>query len=130
MNILLADDQPRIRFALRILLEQQPGWLVVGEARDANELLDCAGEMHPDLVILDGELPGMDNGRYVAAVRSLSPGVCIIALGEDGPHRDPAARPDAYASKANPPERLLNLIRDCQNRVPPGQVQPAGREWL
>ena len=39
MRILLADGQPRVRFAMRVLLERQPGVEVVGEAVDAEDLL-------------------------------------------------------------------------------------------
>ncbi len=39
MNIVVAEDQKRIRTALRVLLEQQAGWAVVGEASNASELL-------------------------------------------------------------------------------------------
>ena len=44
---------------LRVLLEQQPGWRVAGEAADAQSLLDMARRGCPDLVLADWELPGM-----------------------------------------------------------------------
>lgn len=113
MNILLADDQPRVRFALRVLLEQQPGWVVVAEAKNAGELLAHARLRSPELVLLDDDLPGGSLARCLEAVRELIPEACVIVLGEERPRQLAAAAPDAFASKANPPERLLNLIHTC-----------------
>jgi DNA-binding NarL/FixJ family response regulator len=118
MNILLADDQSRVRFALRILLEQQPGWKVVGEATDARELIAQSVHHQPDLVLLDGDLPGLERNDWLPALRKIIPGICIIALSEEQPIDafDPAATADAFASKANPPEYLLAVIRNCMER--------------
>ena len=118
MKILLADDQSRVRFALRILLEQQSGWKVVGEATDARELIAQAVHHQPDLVLLDGDLPGLDRNDWLPALRKIIPGICIIALSEEQPidEYDPAASADAFASKANPPEYLLAVIRSCMER--------------
>ena len=58
MQILLADNQPKVRFGLRVLLERQPGLQVVGEAADAEDLLAQVEADCPDLVLLDWELSG------------------------------------------------------------------------
>jgi DNA-binding NarL/FixJ family response regulator len=118
MNILLADDQSRVRFALRILLEQQPEWKVTGEASDANELLAQADNLPADLVLLDGELPGLDAFDCLAVLRHKFPQLCIIALSEQLPiyPSNPINYFDAYSSKANPPEYLLTVIRSCLER--------------
>jgi DNA-binding NarL/FixJ family response regulator len=118
MKLLLADDQSRVRFALRVLLEQQPGWKVVGEATDARELIAQAVHNQPDLVLLDGDLPGLDRNDWLPALRKIIPGICIIALSEEQTidSLDPAASADAFASKANPPEYLLAVIRSCMER--------------
>lgn len=118
MKILLADDQSRVRFALRVLLEQQPDWRVVGEATDARELIAQAVQNPPDLVLLDGELPGLERNDWLPALRKIIPGICIVALCEEQPLDvfDPAASADAFASKANPPEYLLAVIRNCMEK--------------
>lgn len=113
MKILLADDQPRVRFALRVLLEQQPGWMVVGEARNAAEMLEHIRLRAPDLVLLDDDLPGGTPGWRLDAVRGACPNVRIIVLGEERPNPDGSSAPDAFASKANPPEHLLKVIHAC-----------------
>ena len=59
MQILLADNQPKVRFGLRVLLERQPGLKVVGEAVDAEDLLTQMEATCPDLILLGWELPGL-----------------------------------------------------------------------
>jgi DNA-binding NarL/FixJ family response regulator len=112
MRVLLADDQPRVRFALRVLLEQQPGLTVVGEADDANDLLAQAEATHPDLVLLAWELPGLAAAGSLPALRTACPGLLVIALsGRPAARRSAiAAGADAFVSKADPPEQLLKTI--------------------
>jgi len=69
MNILIGDAQPRVRFGLRILFEQQPGWNIVGEVDDAQGLLDAVRLYRPDLVLLDWELSGMPAEELVTQIR-------------------------------------------------------------
>ena len=56
MRILLIDDQQSARFALCTLLEQHPGWQVVGEATSAERLLPLLESSHPDVVLLNWNL--------------------------------------------------------------------------
>lgn len=60
IRILLADDHAIFRAGLRALLEAQPDMLVVGEAGDGAQALAKAGELRPDVVLLDLSMPGMD----------------------------------------------------------------------
>ena len=118
MNILLADDRPRVRNALCILLEQQPQWVVVGEAADACELLDQTKSSQPDLVLLDGKLPGMREDGYLQSIREICPQVCIVALVDPQPVQRSAwpEDVDGFATKVNSPEYLLSVIRSCLER--------------
>jgi DNA-binding NarL/FixJ family response regulator len=58
-RILIADDHPAVRFGLRAVLEQRPGWEVIAEAADGKSAFDEALETRPDVVILDFSLPRM-----------------------------------------------------------------------
>jgi len=125
MRILLADDQPRVCSALRLLLEQEPELEVVGEAAEGETLLAQVASLHPDLVLLDWELPdaggagAMRSGepgsgaRLSALLRQLYPGLWVVALsGRHEARRDAqAAGVDAFVSKGDPPERLLEALR-------------------
>ena len=114
MRVLLADDRPKTRFALRLLLERQPGIQVVGEAADAEELLVQAKATFPDVVLLDWELPNLAaNGSLLSALRGVCPHLWLIALSGRPEMRLTAlaAGADAFVSKADPPERLLAAVR-------------------
>jgi DNA-binding NarL/FixJ family response regulator len=115
MRILIADDQPKVRFALRVLLERQPEIEVVGEARDAEELLRQAEATLPDLVLLGWELPGLADSDCLPTLRRICPGLFVVALScrPDMRRSALAAGADAFASKTDPPERLLVAIDGC-----------------
>ena len=116
MRILLADGQPRVRFALRALLERQPGMQVVGEAMDGDGLLAQAKEACPDLVLLDWGLTRLAGVDLLSALRGLCPGLFVVGISERMGARQAAlaAGVDAFVSKADPPERLLAAIRGAK----------------
>jgi DNA-binding NarL/FixJ family response regulator len=114
MRVLLADDQSKVRSALRLLLSQEPEIDVLGEAVDATGLLDWGKAACPDLVLLDWELPGFNTG-LLDTLQDCCPSLTVIALSGQPEARQAAARAgvDAFVSKADPPEQLLAAIRDC-----------------
>jgi len=116
MRVFLADDQPRVRSALRLLLEQDPQLSVVGEAAAAEGLLAQVRAAHPDLLLLDWELPGLQAANpLLPALRALYPRLSVIALSGRPEARRAAlaARADAFVSKGDPPERLLAAVNGC-----------------
>ena len=113
LNILIGDAQPRVRFGLRLLLEQQPGWRVAGEAVDAQALIKAVLSSCPDLVLLDWELPGMPARELLAVLRQACPHLGVIFMSGKDELRQAVlqAGADVFAYKADPPEKLLGLIR-------------------
>ncbi len=69
IRVMIVDDHPLVRSAVRQALGV-PGLEVVGEAASAEEALDLAPQLRPDVLLLDIELPGMDG---VSLVRELAP---------------------------------------------------------
>jgi DNA-binding NarL/FixJ family response regulator len=68
-RILIADDHEVARRGVRTLLEDHPGWEVVGEAEDGREAVERAKDLKPDLVLLDIGMPklnGLDAARQIA----------------------------------------------------------------
>lgn len=118
MRVLLADDQPHVRFALRVLLERQPGVVVVGEAIDTIDLLAQVEANHPDLVLLGWELPGLATEGALSSLRLICPELLVIALSSRSEARRAAlsAGADAFVSKGDPPERLLGAIEMQERR--------------
>ncbi len=113
MRILLADDQPKVRFALRVLLEREPGLAIVGEASDGDDLLNRTATTLPDIVLLGWELPGLTATDSLPLLRRIRPDILVIALSVRSEARRAAlsAGADAFVSKGDPPERLLAAIR-------------------
>jgi DNA-binding NarL/FixJ family response regulator len=124
MRILVADDQAKVRSAIRLLLEHDEDIKVLGEAVDATGLLDWVSVACPDLVLLDWELPGRDMGELLDAVRGNCSSVKVVALsGRPEARREAiAAGADGFASKGDPPERLLDTLRSCAGQ---GRIQPS-----
>jgi DNA-binding NarL/FixJ family response regulator len=58
--VLIVDDQPMQRFGFRMLLESQDDMTVVGEAGNGAEAVRQAAELHPDVVLMDIRMPGLD----------------------------------------------------------------------
>jgi DNA-binding NarL/FixJ family response regulator len=118
MHVLLADRQPKVRFALRVLLERQPGVVVVGEAVNVEELITQTRSKRPDLVILDWDLPGLPKSDSLSLLRKICPSLSVIALSGHSEARRGAliAGADAFASKVDPPERLLATIQECTRK--------------
>ena len=112
MKICIADSQSRVRYGLRILLEQQPGWQVTGEVTSVNELIEQVRWLPPDLVLLDLELAGKSLKRLLKSLRATCPELFVISLSGCYELRQFAfeAGADAFASKAEPPEKLIRLI--------------------
>jgi len=114
LNIIIGDAQPRVRYGLRLLLEQQPGWKVAGEAEDAQALLEAVRFGCPDLILLDWELPGMPAEELLTVIRLACPRLWIVFMSGKDELRQTAlqAGADVFAYKADPPEKLLGLIRE------------------
>ena len=85
IDVLLVDDQNLIRQGIRVLLEIEPDIRVVGQAADGREAIRQVQTLHPQVVLMDVRMPGMDG---VAATRELAGrfpevGVIILTTFED-----------------------------------------------
>ena len=114
VRIVLADKRAEVRSALRLLLEQDAGMAVLAEAKAAGELLEQVMALGPDVVIVDCDLPGLPVTGFLLQVRSVCPGVRVVALCSRPEMRLVAltAGADAFLCKTEPPETLVDVIRD------------------
>ena len=122
MRILIADDQERVRFALRVLLAQQPGLQVVGEASNGDALLAQVSAVAADLALVDWELPRLAEAGGLPGIHRSSPALQIIVLSSQPGVRQAALAVGgaAFVSKGEPPERLLTVIRRYATLTEPG----------
>jgi DNA-binding NarL/FixJ family response regulator len=112
MRVLLADDQAKVRSALRLLLDQQPDVEILGEAVDTTGLLDWVKATEPDVILLDWELPGLPATALLPVLQVHHPNLRVVALSGRPEARRAAleAGVDAFVSKGDPPERLLGAV--------------------
>ena len=117
MRVIVADDQPEVRSALRLLLEEKPGIRVVAEASDTNELLRLVRDSNPELLLLDWELPGTESEGLVPKLLALSPDLAVIALSSRPQSRMAALKTGVrhFICKSEPPEQLLTALENCYN---------------
>ena len=113
-RVLIVDDHPLTRSALAALLRQH-GFDVVGEAGDGEAAIECAGELTPDLVVLDLSLPGMSGIDALPRLRDAAPEAEVVVLTASGTDENllAAIRGGAagYLLKSEPPERIVDFLR-------------------
>ena len=127
MKVLIADSQCKVRNALGVLLRQQPGLEVAGEATSAGELLAQVVAVQPDLVLLHWRLGGATGEELMASLRARCPGLRILVLSvrPESCREALTAGADAFVSKMDQPERLLAAIQ-CIRRE--SEADPFTRE--
>jgi DNA-binding NarL/FixJ family response regulator len=80
ISVILVDDQPLLRKGFRMVLEEEPDIVVVGEASDGTAALDLARRRHPDVVVMDVRMPGMDGIEATRAIVAAEPRSRILIL--------------------------------------------------
>lgn len=77
---MIVDDHEMVREGLRSILKDDPELKVVGEAGDGEKALELIPKLHPDIVLLDIKMPGMDGVEVCRRVRAQFPSIAVIAL--------------------------------------------------
>jgi DNA-binding NarL/FixJ family response regulator len=80
VRILVADDHPVVRFGVRNMLENEPGFEIVGEAEDGDVAITETLELEPDVLLLDVLMPRLPGLEAMRAIMDRSPKVKIILL--------------------------------------------------
>ncbi len=119
MKIGIADPQTMVRYSLRILLEQQPGWMVGGEAANCQELMDLLRIGPPDLLLIEWDLPDLPAENLLHLLQAKHPLMRIIAMSWKQELRPVAlqAGVDAFVCKTEPADKLLKQIQELKYRT-------------
>jgi two-component system, NarL family, response regulator NreC len=80
LRIVLADDHTIVRNGLRVLLERQTDFMVVGEAANGREAIEIAERQSPDVVLMDVAMPTMNGIEAAARITSALPKTAVVIL--------------------------------------------------
>ncbi|HWW26353.1 MAG TPA: response regulator transcription factor [Caulobacter sp.] len=80
IRILVVDDHPILREGVAAILEDRSDMLLVGEARDGVEAIVQFRDLHPDVTLMDLQMPGMGGVEAIKAIRAEHPTACIVVL--------------------------------------------------
>lgn len=115
IRLLVADDHGLMRWALGAMLAGEPDLEVVGEAKDGREALALCRKRHPDLVLMDVQMPGMDGISATREIKVEHPEtvVLMVTAFEDPDYLLGAVRAGAagYVLKHADRDELLGAVR-------------------
>jgi DNA-binding NarL/FixJ family response regulator len=114
IRVLLVDDQSLLRMGFRLILEAEPDLEVVGEAADGVTGVSMATSLHPDVVLMDVRMPGMDGIQATAAITaSRSSKVLILTTYDLDQYVFAGLKAGAsgFLLKDAPPDELTSAIR-------------------
>ena len=114
VRILIVDDHAVLRRSLRLLLAQRADWEVCGEAIDGLDAIQQAGQLLPDVILLDISLPHLTGLEAAMQIRKNAPGVRIVIVSQHDPVQMESRALDvgahAYVTKLNLSRDLLPAI--------------------
>jgi len=119
MQILLADHHANALWALKVLLQEEVGLEIIGEAVDGKSLMNLSEKHHPDLILMDRDLPGGPVEDQIAALHQIRPKPIVVAMSSDPEHGRILlkAGADAFVSKGDQPDWLLQVLRSYKKRA-------------
>src|ERR1700693_2421346 len=80
VSLLIADDHEVVRRGIRALIQEQPGWQVVAEAKNGRDAVAKADEFKPDLAILDITMPSLNGLGAAKQIAKISPRTKVLIL--------------------------------------------------
>ncbi|WP_201313444.1 response regulator transcription factor [Dyella sp. EPa41] len=119
IRVLIADDHPIMRDGIAVALESSPDMDVVGQAADGAEAIVRFRELHPDVALIDLQMPGVDGLQAIHAISAEFPQARIIVLtsypGDARVKRALTLGANAYMLKTATREEILGAIRSVMN---------------
>jgi DNA-binding NarL/FixJ family response regulator len=114
VRVLLVDDHEVFLQGLALLLSQDERLEIVGTATNGADAVQLATVLHPDVVLLDVVMPGMDGFEAAAELRAREPGAAVVlvsGLDEDAASaRATAVGAAAFVTKAEAVDRLPDIL--------------------
>ena len=115
IRVLIVDDHSVVRRGLAAIIDMEEDAIVVGQAGDGAEAIDLWRKLHPDVVLMDLRMPGVDGVEAIRRIRSEDPEAGIIVLTtfdhDEDIYAGLRAGAKAYLLKDVEPEELFRCIR-------------------
>jgi DNA-binding NarL/FixJ family response regulator len=115
VRVLIADDHPVVRSGIKGMLEPDPGFEVVGQAASGHEAVALSLRQHPDVVLMDLQMPGLDGAAATAQIKAQRPETQVVVLTTYGTDADIVRAIDAgavgYLLKDAPHEEITRAVR-------------------
>src|SRR6266566_4419487 len=117
IRVLLVDDHAVVRKGLRALLDRESSIEVTDEAEDGEHAVVAANRLHPDVILMDLEMPGIGGIEATRRIADMHPDTRIVVLTSHASEEDvfPALKAGAfgYLLKHSAPEDVLQAIRQA-----------------
>ena len=135
IRVLIVDDMPQVRHGLATVLKlagkaTNPKIDIIGEAQTGSEAIQNAQMLHPDVILMDLEMPVLDGFSATQFIKSTQPSISIVVLSI---HSDPTSRlkaiqagADAFVEKGAPLDELLQAIQNPYASMDLNYCKPSG----
>ena len=126
ITILIADDEPGMRLVMRKLVERAEGYRLAGEAEDGDQLIALYDECHPQVVLMDVEMPGKTGIECARAIQDRDPRTVIVFATAHEEYMKSAFEVYAFDYLVKPfrVERALETLERIRDRLGGGIAEP------
>ena len=115
IKIIMADDHPVVRAGIRGMLETQPDFEVIAEAKNGQEAIEQVEKLKPDVVLIDLRMPEMDGVEAIGKIKENHPDIHILVLTTYDTDADIVRAVEAgatgYLLKDAPRDELFRAVR-------------------
>ncbi|MEV4090691.1 BTAD domain-containing putative transcriptional regulator [Streptosporangium saharense] len=118
LRVVVADDQALVRTGLRVVLDSEPGFQLVGEAENGEQAIAVVRETRPDLVLMDIQMPRLDGltaARRILTDEAPPKVIMMTTFGtDDNLYAALRAGVSGFVLKTSAPEQLISAMRAAQ----------------
>lgn len=120
LHIVIVDDHSAVRFALRHILQREKDFVVSGDAPSGPAGLELVAATHPDLLLLDLSMPGMNGFEVMDALAHSEwhPKVIVVSMNDEEQYVEEALKrgASAFVPKSEIPSLLIPTVRRVMSR--------------
>ena len=113
MKVLIAEEDPKLRYAIQVLAQEQPGWTVAGVVDSMEALIELVPAICPELVIMDMDMPGISYRKIEQYIEAhVNKIVCLVSLPINHTSLTTGLVPKRiWISKTESPENLVQIFK-------------------